>query len=719
MKKLANLIVKGRIVIVIAFAVLSILCGYLATKVKINYDLASYLPKDARSTVAIDKVRDEYTDNSPNLEVGIPCDTLTDALNYKKELQSLEHVHSVLWLDDQVDIGVPLALSNQKLVDGFYKEGMALFQVTVDTSEDVPELEFLTKLYDTIGDDAAVRGQLVEHAHMQSATTSEVTSIASSALPIAFVILLLSTTSWFEPVLFMVVIFSGVLLNMGTNLIFDDISFITQSIGAILQLAVSMDYGIFLLHRFSDYRAEGHDIKEAMKLAIEKSVAPVLASALTTIFGFLALVFMRFGIGFDLGLVLAKGVFFSLLSSFMLLPALTTLTYKLIDKTTHRSFMPSFKKPSRWIIKFCIPIMIAAAIVIAPAFLAQRSNRLLYGARTYPENSRQERDALLLEERFGNNVPMALLVPRGDWAREGRLVDELIDVPEIKSAIGYVTAVGRGIPNEILPERLMSPLLSEHYSRIILIADSPDEAPETFETAEKIRVIVDEAYPDGDTHLTGANMVLLDMRSTINKDILIVDGLAILAIALVILFTFRSLAIPMILVLTIELSIWINLAIPYLTGIPLNFIGFLVISTVQLGATVDYAILMTQHYLDHRLVLNRKDAAMRTIETVAGSIIPPALILASVCYVLYFSSSLAVVSEIGRVLGRGALTSLGMVLFLLPNFLRFFDPLIEKTTWKLKLLPDKHSYRRKPRGASGRRRQEYSPLKMDQQEDLS
>ena len=381
MKKLANLIVKGRIVIVIAFAVLSILCGYLATKVKINYDLASYLPKDARSTVAIDKVMDEYTDNIPNLEVGIPCDTLTDALNYKKELQSLEHVHSVLWLDDQVDIGVPLALSNQKLVDGFYKEGMALFQVTVDNSEDVPELEFLTKLYDTIGDDAAVRGQLVEHAHMQSATTSEVTSIASYALPIAFVILLLSTTSWFEPVLFMVVIFSGVLLNMGTNLIFDDISFITQSIGAILQLAVSMDYGIFLLHRFSDYRAEGHDIKDAMKMAIEKSVAPVLASALTTIFGFLALVFMRFGIGFDLGLVLAKGVFFSLLSSFMLLPALTTLTYKLIDKTTHRSFMPSFKKPSRWIIKIGIPIMIAAAIVIAPAFPSRSARTVCYMER--------------------------------------------------------------------------------------------------------------------------------------------------------------------------------------------------------------------------------------------------------------------------------------------------------------------------------------------------
>lgn len=719
MNKLANLIVKGRVIVVIVFLVLSIICGYLATKVKVNYDLTSYLPKDARSTIAIDEVMAEYTDNIPNLEIGIPCETITDALKFKKELQALKHVNSVLWLDDQVDIGIPLALSDQKFVDGFYKDGMALFQVTVDTSEDMPELEFLTNLYDLIGENAAVRGQLVEHAHMQSATTSEVTSIATYAIPIAFAILLLTTTSWFEPVLFMVVIFSGVLLNMGTNLIFDDISFITQSIGAILQLAVSMDYGIFILHRFSEYRGEGYDIKEAMKMAIVKSVAPVTASALTTIFGFLALVFMRFGIGFDLGIVLAKGVLFSLLSSFLLLPALTTLTYKLIDKTTHRSFIPSFEKPSRWIIKFGIPILIIAAIVVVPSFLAQRSNRLLYGARTYPAKSRQERDCLLLEERFGNNVPMALLVPRGDWAHEGQLVDALIDMPEVKSAIGYVTAVGRGIPNEILPERLMSSLLSEHYSRIILIVDSPDEAPETFETAEKIRATVDAAYPDGNTHLTGANMVLLDMRSTINKDILIVDGLAILAIALVIMLTFRSLMIPLILVLTIELSIWINLAIPYLTGIPLNFIGFLVISTVQLGATVDYAILMTQHYLDHRVELNRKDAATHTFATVAGSIIPPALILASVCYVLYFSSSLSVVSELGRVLGRGALTSLFMVLFLLPNLLRFFDPLIEKTTWKLKFLPDKHTYRRKSRDASARRHKEHFSLKKDPQEDFS
>ena len=289
---------------------------------------------------------------------------------------------------------------------------------------------------------------------------------------------------------------------------------------------------------------------------------------------------------------------------------------------------------------------------------------------------------------------MVLLVPKGQWAAEEELAEELLDLPEMKSVVGYVTQVGTGIPPDLLPDRIISALISEHYSRLILIAESPAESPETYELAEKIRDMADQAYPQGDTHLAGANFVLLDMKTTINKDMIIVNGLAILAIALVIMLAFRSLALPVLLVLTIELSVWINLAIPYIMGTPLNFIGYLVISTVQLGATVDYGILMAQHYIDHRQLLGRKEAAMRTVQTVAGSIIPPALILAAAGFTLNAVSSMSVVSELGGVLGMGALTSLVMVLFLLPNLLRLFDRFIAKTTWKLQMIPDRRSYRR-------------------------
>ncbi|HZK28935.1 MAG TPA: MMPL family transporter, partial [Clostridia bacterium] len=370
--------------------------------------------------------------------------------------------------------------------------------------------------------------------------------------------------------------------------------------------------------------------------------------------------------------------------------------YKIIDKTTHKSLLPSFKGLSRLVVRIGIPVMVICALVAVPAYLGQRSNHFLYGAQSYPVGTREARDSDRLNDQFGENMQMALLVPKGQWAVEQQLAQDLLELPEMKSSMGYVTQVGTGIPPDILPDRILSPLISEHYSRLILIAESPAESPETYELAQTIREMVDDAYPEGDTHLAGANFVMFDMKTTINQDLPIVNGLAILAIALVIMLAFRSVALPLILVMTIELSIWINLAIPYLTGTPLNFIGYLVISTVQLGATVDYGILMAQHYVDHRQLLNRKQAAMKSVQTVAGSIIPPALILAAAGFILYFVSSISVVSELGIVLGRGALISLAMVLFLLPNLLRLFDRFIDKTTWKLQMAPDPHSYRRQP-----------------------
>lgn len=696
MKKLADMIIRHKGLILSLFIILALVNAYLATKVKTNFDLFSYLPKEAPSTLAVNTMMAEYDQDIPNAEVGIPVESISQALEFKKDLLALPYVKEVLWLDDQTDLATPLDLLDKDLVQGFYKEGMALYHVTLDS--EVKAMDVLAELQGLAGPDGAIRGQVAETANMQKGVTVEITSIVAIAVPVAFVILLVATTSWFEPVLFMVVIFAGVLLNMGTNVIFKEISFITQAVGGVLQLAVSMDYAIFLLHRFSDYRAEGHSIEEAMKLAIVKSFSPVSSSALTTLFGFLTLVFMRFRIGPDMGIVLAKGVIFSLVSVFFLLPVLAMYTYKIIDKTTHRKLLPPFKKTGRLVIRIGIPVMLVSALIVVPAYLAQKSNHFLYGSQNFPKGSREARDVELLDDRFGENIQMVLLVPKGQWAVEEKLAKDLMALPRMRSVIGYVNQVGSSIPPDVLPDRIISQLLSDHYSRMILIAGLPGEAPETYDMAETIREMVDRAYPGGDTHLAGSNFVLLDMRTTINQDMIIVNGLAILAIALVIMVAFQSLALPLILVLTIELSVWINLAVPYLTGTPLNFIGYLIISTVQLGATVDYGILMAQHYLDHRQHLNRKEAALHTIESMAGSIIPPALILAAAGFTLYGISSISVVSELGIILGRGALTSLVLVLFLLPNLLRLFDRFIEKTTRKITFVPDPHSYRPSRRG---------------------
>lgn len=687
MNKLAGYIVKFRVVIFFVFIALMVVSVFLSLKVKVNFDLSSYLPKDAPSTIAVEKMGEEFKESVPNAEVGYPVENLAEALAMKEKLQSLDFVDEVLWMDDQLDLAVPLDLHDEKIVEGFLKDGVALFQLTI--ADDVDVQKALTELEELVGEEGRIRGEVVEQSFMQRGVTSEMTTIIAVMIPAALIILLLSTRSWFEPILFMLVIAAGVLINMGLNSFAEDVSFITQAVSSVLQLAVSMDYAIFLLHRFGDYRAEGIEPKEAMRQAIVKSFAPISASALTTFFGFLALIFMRFGIGKDLGLVLARGVVVSLITVFLLLPSLALLSYKLIEKTTHRSLLPSFKGFSRVVTRAAVPIVILAILIAVPAYMGQRSNDFIYGGRSYPKDSRAGSDAAFLKDTFGDNMQMALLVPKGDLATEQELVKELEAQPEMKSVIGYVNMVGAGVPVEMLPERLISPLISENYSRIVLIADSPDESPETFELAERLRTIIDNAYPDGDAYLAGANVVLLDMKTTINHDMIIVNGLAILAIFLVIMVTFRSLVIPIVLVLAIELAVWINLAVPYITGTPLVFIGYLVISTVQLGATVDYGILMTQHYLDHRKVMGRKEASMKTIQTVAGSIIPPAFILSAAGYLLYLVSSIQVVKEIGHVLGRGAVLSLVIVLVLLPNLLYVCDRAIEKTTWKLRLLPDR------------------------------
>ena len=329
MKKLAGIIIKFKGVILALFIILTIVSGYFATQVKTNFDIFSYVPKEASSTIAINTMTEEYDQDLPNAEIGIPDLSIIEALEMKKVLAALPYVDEVLWLDDQSDLATPLSLLDKKVVDGFYYDEMALYHVTIN--DDSKAQDILVELQELVGPDGAVRGQIVEMAFMQRGVTTEMGRIVAFIVPVALLILLFATKSWFEPVLFMIVIFVGVLLNMGSNAIFKDVSFITQAVGSVLQLAVSMDYAIFLLHRFSEYRDEGHTIEDAMKLAIVKSFTPVLSSALTTFFGFLTLIFMRFQIGPDLGIVLAKGVFLSLISVFLLLPVLAVYTYKIID----------------------------------------------------------------------------------------------------------------------------------------------------------------------------------------------------------------------------------------------------------------------------------------------------------------------------------------------------------------------------------------------------
>ncbi|NLY73569.1 MAG: MMPL family transporter, partial [Tissierellia bacterium] len=532
MKKVAHFIVGHKALIIILFIILSI-SGIIAQFfVPINYNLADYIPDSAPSTLAMEVMEEEFDQAVPNLRVYIPGVDLLEAKEFKEKLAAVPYVKQVLWLDDFYDLREPIELANQELLDAYYNDG-ALYMV-VTGLEDTKLT--LTTMQETIGEDGAIEGQVVDLAKAQSSVDSEMFTIMVFMIPLGMIILSIATTSWLEPVLLVLTIGAGVFLNMGTNFIFDEISFITAAVSAVLQLAVSMDYAVFLLHRFGSYRQEGHEIEEAMEMAIVKSSTAILASASTTVLGFLALVFMQFKLGPDLGLALAKGVIFSFISVLFLLPALVLSLDKWIEKTSHRHFLPSFK--SVGILVKSMRYVVLVLIIVAPFFyVAQRNNDFIYGNADYDKGSREQRDKETILDKFGDELSLAIMVPRGQMGKEKSMEEELKDIPGVLGLMSYNETVGGLMPSDLLDAEVIESLLSENYSRIILTVRGPKEGDAPFELVENIRETVYSYYPDG--HILGESVVNYDMKTTIEKDNAIVNGLAIVSVGLVLLISFR------------------------------------------------------------------------------------------------------------------------------------------------------------------------------------
>lgn len=668
----------------IVTAIITFICVGLQFFVSVNYDMKDYLPEDSPSTEAIDVMEDEFSSSVPNANVMMKDMTVQEALQFKKELEDIDGVSDVTWLDDAIDTKMPLEMVDDELVETYYKDGNALFSFNIRDGE---EVEITDKVYDLIGEDNALTGDALDNATQQKAAFSETMFAAGLLVPIIIIILVLSTTSWLEPVFFLTAIGVSVLINLGTNIFLGEISYVTQSVAPILQLAVSLDYAIFLLHSFQDYRDEGHPPQEAMHLAIGRSFPAIIASASTTFFGFIALTFMNFEIGSDLGLNLVKGIVLSFLSVMIFLPALTLMFYKGIDKTQHKPFIPKFKHVGKFVMKIRIPVVLIVVLLLVPAFLAQNQITFIYGIGEQEETTRPGLDESEIEDVFGKNTDIVLLVPRGDVATEERLVDDVNDLTHVTNTLSYVTAVSAVIPEEYIDEDVKEEFYSEHYSRIIITTDLGDEGEEAFEVIEEVKEIADNYY-GADYYTLGESVTLYDMKNVVEKDNTVVNLLTVVTIAFVLLVTFKSLMFPVLLLLTIQASVWINLSVPYFTDEPLVFIGYLIVSTVQLAATVDYAILLTVEYRDNRKIMPAFPAVKKTLDDKLFSIVISASILSSVGFILWITSSDPIVSSIGLLLGRGALLAFMMVVLLLPAMLVLLDKIIEKSTWKARFFQE-------------------------------
>ena len=680
MNKFSQLVIKHKKAMVGIFLALAMAGIFLATLVSVNYNMVDYLPMDAQSTTAISIIEEEFGGDTPNARVMLVNVTLLEALAYKESISAIPGVTSVSWLDDVLGKDVltttPLEFLDVSITKNYYKDGNALLSVSIESGK---ESAAVTAINDLIGESNALAGDAVNAATTQDMAVSEVLNAMVILIPIILIILLLYTTSWIEPLFILLTIGVAVGINMGTTAFFSKISFITQTVTPVLQLAVSLDYAIFLLHSFNKYRTscEPH---VAMQLAMKRALPTVAASAATTVIGFSALMFMRFGIGSDLGIHLAKGVVLSFLSVMIFLPALTLVSYSLINKTHHRNFVPSFHKVGKSLMKARIPFLILALIVVVPCFLAQSNTSFMYGTGGTTESTQAGKDAALIEAEFGRENPLVLLVPKETSGKEAVLCDDLASLPHVTSVISFVTAVGAEIPPQYVPQEVVDQFYSEHYARIILYTNNPEEGEQTFDTVQSVLDTAGRHY--GTFYLTGQSASLFDMKGIVEVDTGIVNLVAVLGIFIVILLTFRSLTIPILLVFTIETAIWINLSFAYFTNSTLSFIGYLIINTVQLGATVDYAIFLTNRYLSERKNLPKKAAMHKALSDNLVAILISAGILATAGFTLAATSSNPIISELGTLLGRGTVLSFGMVGCVLPALLVIFDKVIEKTTLK-------------------------------------
>ena len=678
MERYTQFLLKHKKLIIGVFVLAAVLCAVLSGLVGVNYNFADYLPDDAASTRALEVMDEEYSQSVPNMRVLVYEVSIPQALAYKEKIADVDGVEEVNWLDDAVDIYEPLELAEQKTVEDWYKDGNALFSVTVDEKK---QDSVIPAVREIIGEENCMSGTAVTSVLAPVNTSVEVQQIMFLAVPIIFLILILTTNSWFEPVLFMITIGVAILINRGTNLMFGTVSFVTNAAGSVLQLAVSMDYSIFLLHRFSENREEGLPVEKAMIEAVKQSVGSILSSGLTTVTGFLALVLMRFKIGPDMGWVMSKAIVLSLVSVLCFLPALAISTYRLIDKTQHRTFVPKFDKFAALVMKLRIPALVLVILILPVSFLGQMKNDFFYGgSQVYSTQATQMgRDMEAIDKMFGSSNPVVLMVPKGDMEKEIAMNEELKKLDCVTSVVSYVNSVGNAIPSSFLPSETVSRLYSAHYSRFVITMEAEEKDPDWYEKVNDIRNIGEKYYGDK-IQYAGDLVSTEDLKTTITQDNTKVNFLAIAFVFCILLVNFKSLSLPVILTLVIESSIWINLGIPYFRGQTLFYIGYLIISTVQLGATIDYAILFSDRYMDFRKTLPKKEAAFMTLRTCTISILTSAAVLTLAGVILGKVSTNGVLSQLGILIGRGAALSFVLVIFVLPTLLILFDGVIRRTT---------------------------------------
>lgn len=680
LKKMAHFIVQRGRIIEKFFIAMTILCAVCYPFVGVNYDLSKYLPDFAPTKQALDVMEQEF--GYPGMaRIMVKDVTLPEARTIRQRISRVDGVDLVVGPDLAANVYSTDAFIKNSLTDRFYKDGNAVYQIIFeDGDSDASTHKAINEIYGIVGRDrGCFAGSAVSSKERQESITREIAMAIGMAVVIIWLILTLTTTSWFEPFLFILVMAVAIVLNMGSNIMFGRISFFTFSTAAILQLAVSMDYSIFLLHTYTAIKQSGVDSRPAMEAAIEKSCSSILASGATTIVGFLVIALMKFTIGRDVGFVLTKGIVCSLVTVLFLMPTLILRFDKKIEKTAHRSFLPPLDGLGKLMYRIRIPVLAAAAFCAVPCYFGQSMNYFYYGddALGSGPGTRVYEDSRAIEDVFGKSNVIIAMVPNGNVIKERRLTEELEDQEFIDYALSMAGTLPQGIPESFLPESVTKQLRTGSYARILISMENREESSYSFQCSEKLTEIVKKYYPE-DSYVIGMTPTTMDIRDILTDDYNRVSIISLAGVALVVMLTFHSVMVPVLVIIPIEVAIYLNMTIPYIIGDSMVYIGYIIVSCLQLGATIDYSILMTNNYMEFRETMGSRDAAVTAIAKSAISILTSGGILTVVGYLLYFTSSIQAISQVGRLVGRGALLSMILVLSLLPALLAAFDKPIRR-----------------------------------------
>lgn len=686
MQKFGRGVVKLRVPILIVSVLLLIpsIFGFVSTR--INYDILSYLPSDIETMKGQDIMLDEFGKGGFSLVMLDGMDD-KDVEKVKEKIEKVDHVCDVLWYDTLADVSLPKEVLPDDIYDFFNTDNSTMMAVFFDeaTSAD-GSLEAVKEIRSIAGEQCFVSGMSSVVEDIKDLTMQEAPMYVVIAVILTSIILALTMDSFLIPLFFMLSVGMAIVYNMGTNFIQGEISFITEALAAVLQLAVTIDYSIFLWHSYKEEK-EKHpgDNKEAMAVAIGKTITSVVSSSITTVAGFLALCFMSYELGMDMGIVMAKGVVIGVICCITVLPSMILVFDKALEKTMHKDLVPSLEKPSKFIIKHHAAFIVLFIVVLIPAVYGQINTNVYYNLTdTLPKDLNSVIANTKLDEEYHMATTHMLLVDADMQPKEvNSMLDEMGKVDGVSFSMSLDTLIGPSIPREIVPESVTKILKSDKWQLMLIGSEYKVASDEENAQIDELSKIL-KSY-DKDGMLIGEAAATKDLIDITDHDFKVVNIVSIAAIFIIILVALRSVSLPIILVAVIEFAITVNMGVPCFTNTTIPFIASVVIGTIQLGATVDYAILMTTRYKTERNAgKDKHEAVTIALSTSMKSIMVSALGFFASTFGVGVYSSVDMISQLCTLMSRGAIISMITVICILPSMLMLFDKVIINTTMGMK-----------------------------------